>query len=91
MGCAHVLDRDDLERYRDHLARLMPTGATFMIYGRLREGERQEGEDGPPGFEEAEFLSLFREAFELEWFERGTTQVEDQPAWTSAWFRLRRR
>jgi SAM-dependent methyltransferase len=91
VGCGHVLDAAGLKRYRDHLARLMPAGAYFMMYGRLREGERQENEEGPAGLEEAEFLALFAEVFELEWMERGTTQVEEQQAWSSAWFRFRRR
>jgi SAM-dependent methyltransferase len=91
VGCGHVLDAAGLKRYRDHLARLMPAGAYFMMYGRLREGERQENEEGPAGLEEAEFLALFAEVFQLEWMERGTTQVEEQQAWSSAWFRFRRR
>lgn len=90
VGCAHVLDRLELVRYRDQLARLLHTGAYLMVYGRLRENELPDGEEGPAGFEESEFLSLFADAFELEWTERGITQVEDQPPWSSAWFRFRR-
>lgn len=91
VGCSHVLDLPELERYRDQLARLLPSGAYFLVYGRLREGERLTGEKGPPGFREADLLHLFGEAFELEWVERGITQVEEQPPWSSAWFRFRRR
>ena len=91
VGCAHVLSRSDLERYRDQLARLLPSGAIFLIYGRLREGEGSDDEGGPAGFEEETFLNLFAEAFDLEWLERGVTQVEEQPPWSSAWFRFRRR
>lgn len=91
VGCGHVLGSWELERYRDQLARLLPTGAFLLVYGRLRDSELPESEEGPAGFEESEFLSIFAEAFELEWKEQGITQVEDQPPWISAWFRFRRR
>jgi SAM-dependent methyltransferase len=91
VGCAHILNRQDLERYRDQLAKLLPSGAYLLIYGRLRESDGQENEGGPVGLDETEFLSMFATAFELEWMERGITQVEDQPPWSSAWFRFRRR
>lgn len=91
VGCSHALDRSGLKRYRDQLARLLPSGAYFLVYGRLREGQPQLGENGPAGFEEADLLHLFGEGFELEWAERGVTKVEEQPPWSSAWFRFRRR
>ena len=91
VGCAHALGPADLQRYRNHLARLLPAGATFLIYGRLRDADGDTDGDGPAGFEEEAFLRLFNEAFDLEWMGRGVTQVEERPPWSSGWFRFRRR
>ncbi len=94
VGCGHALDQTELRYYRDQLCRLLPQGAIFLIFARLREEETRTGcedlADGPPALNEGDLIRLFETGFILEWSERGTTDVPDQPTWTSGWFRFRR-
>lgn len=85
IGCMHVLDEEGLQAYRDGLLRLLRSGAIYLLFVHLRQGD--EPEDGRPhGIFEQTVFSLFAQGFVLEKVEYGTTQVEDKPPWFSAWF-----
>ncbi len=94
VGCGHGLDQAELRRYRDQLRRLLRPGAVFLMFARLQEQETKTGNedlaDGPSALNENNLIQLFATGFILEWVERGSTAVPDQPTWASGWFRFRR-
>jgi len=90
VGCFHSLTPDEQKSYRDQLRRLLAPDALFLLFARTFSGD-DEPEDGPPTVAEAQLQVLFEHDFQLEYVEKGVTQVEDKPAWTSAWFWYRRK
>jgi SAM-dependent methyltransferase len=89
IGCMHNLPESELPGYRNGLLRLLRQGAIYLLFFRLRrETDEEAGEIR--GVSEEAINALFREGFELERAEYGVSQVEDHPAWASAWFWLRR-
>lgn len=98
VGCAHTLDELDLLRYRDQLYRLLRPGGIFLLFARLNNGGLSdypssvdsESSNSPSGLEEQTIISVFDDGFELQWFERGLTEMADQTSWASAWFRFLR-
>lgn len=89
IGCMHSFGEELLAGYRAELARLLSPGGRYVLFAHLR-GDEGAGEDAPRGIPEATIMSLMELDFVLERVERGTTQVEDKPAWNSAWFWFRR-
>lgn len=90
IGCMHAMSKTELISYRDGLLRLLPDGATYLLFAHLWSSA-DEGVDGPRWIDEDALLALFARGFILEHAEYGMTQVEDRPAWRSAWFSFRRR
>lgn len=87
VGCMHALDGDDLVRYRDGVQRLLKPGAQYILFAHLRDDEA----DVPGrGVYEETIYELFGSQFTLQDVRHGKTQVEDKPAWSSAWFWYRR-
>jgi cyclopropane fatty-acyl-phospholipid synthase-like methyltransferase len=82
VGCLHALTEPQRLAYRNELARLLETGATYLLFARL--GTR-EGEEGPRGMEETAVHTLFAADFVLEKSEIGMTHVENK-SWQSGWF-----
>ena len=89
IGCMHSFSEELLLGYRAEVARLLPPGASYVLFAHLR-GDDEAGDDGPRGIPEATLLNLMGGDFILEHVERGTTQVEDKPPWNSGWFWFRR-
>ncbi len=89
IGCMHSFTEEMLTGYRAELVRLLPPGASYVLFAHLR-GDDEPGDDGPRGIPEATILSLLERDFVAERIERGTTQVEDKPPWNSGWFWFRR-
>jgi cyclopropane fatty-acyl-phospholipid synthase-like methyltransferase len=89
VGCMHSFSHAQLIRYHAELKRLLPVGAQFLLYARIIK-EDSEPTNGPQGVAETAVRDLFADGFWLERFEPGMTQVEDQPAWHSAWFWFKR-
>jgi cyclopropane fatty-acyl-phospholipid synthase-like methyltransferase len=85
VGCLHALNEAELITYRDGLLRLLSPGAVYLLFARLQQAG-EEVEEGPRGLPEAAIRALFAAGFEFEKVEHGRTQVEDFPAWQSAWF-----
>lgn len=99
VGCAHSLDELDLRRYRDHLHRLLRPGGIFLLFARLINEKLPVDNlsaagsglsNSPSGLAGQTIISVFEEGFELDWYERGLTEMADQTSWASAWFRFRR-
>ena len=90
IGCLHSLNQDTmLTAYRDELVRLLRSGASYLLFARLRQSPNEEGASGLP---EATFKALFANDFRLDRLERGITQAKnDSDAWTSGWFWFLRR
>lgn len=90
IGCVHSFDEEMLRAYRDELARLIPSGGLYMLFAHLRDADVLVEVDGPRGMPERLIHKTLGNLFVLEKAEYGTTQVEDQPSWNSAWFWFRR-
>ena len=88
VGCMHALDEAELITYRDGVRRLLKENGRYLLYARLRQTDAAP--DGPRGVPEATIRDLFGDGFLLERYERGETQVEDKPAWSSGWFWFKR-
>ncbi|MCA9931667.1 MAG: methyltransferase domain-containing protein [Anaerolineales bacterium] len=89
VGCLHSLPPDEQATYRDGLLRLLSPGATYLLFARTYSGGT-EPEGGPPSMADEQIEKLFGSDFQLTHVEKGVTQVEDQPVWTSAWFWFKR-
>lgn len=87
VGCMHSLDDDGLSRYRDGLLRLLRPGGLYLLFAHLRD---DTAEVPGRGVYEQTIHAYFGSHFTLETVRRGLTQVEDKPAWASAWFWFRR-
>ncbi|MCA9932851.1 MAG: hypothetical protein KC415_02945, partial [Anaerolineales bacterium] len=87
VGCMHNFDAAQMQAYHGELCRLLRPGALYLLFAHVRSGD-VEG-DGR-WIDEQDLLALFSDGFTLEKVEHGTTQVEDRPAWHSAWFWFRR-
>ena len=85
IGCMHAMSETELISYRDGLLRLLPTGATYLLFAHLW-GMAEEESDGPSWIKEERLLDLFASGFVVQHAEYGMTQVEDRPPWRSAWF-----
>lgn len=90
VGCMHSLPLPDAQRYGRGVARLTKPGALYLLFAHLRD-EDEKTEEEMRWASEDEILALFAPDFDLERVEHGWTQVEDKPAWRSAWFWFRRR
>jgi len=89
VGCLHNLLEEELALYRSNLLRLLRSGGMYLLFGRLRQDH--EPVDGEfRGIHEESIRALFEEGFVFERIEHGSTQVEGQPPWESAWYWLRR-
>lgn len=91
IGCMHSLGNDALRHYAAEISRLVVPGGVYLLFAHLREESSEEEEADPRGIPEATIRSLFEDDFIIEDVEHGMTQVEDKPAWESAWFWLRRK
>lgn len=91
IGCMHSFSEEMLRAYWAELVRLLRPGGLYVLFAHLRDESEPPDEDGPRGVPERIVRNLFAEDFELEKVEHGVTQVEDRPAWNSAWFWFRRR
>lgn len=91
VGCCHSFQQERLERYRDHLTRLLVTDATYLLFSRLRQPGEPLPDIGPLGLTRRQILDLFSGDFRLESEIVGQTTVADQPTWPSGWFRWKRR
>ncbi len=89
IGCMHAMSEAELISYRDGLLRLLPPGATYLLFAHLWMRTMLKM-DGPRWIAEDELLALFDDGFVLQHAEYGMTQVEDRPPWRSAWFTYRR-
>jgi cyclopropane fatty-acyl-phospholipid synthase-like methyltransferase len=89
VGCLHVLSERGRQAYHKELLRLLPPGASFLLFARLRE-TGEEVDPDPPGLTEAGILALFTDGFDLTRSELGETHMDDQSSWASAWFWFRR-
>lgn len=88
VGCAHSLTPAELRRYHRHLLRLLKPGAVYLLFAHLNPLEG--GADERHWLDEDDLRRVFGRGFTLERVEYGQTQVNDQPAWRSAWFWFRR-
>lgn len=89
IGCMHSLAGVDLPGYRAGLLRLLPPGATYLLFAHLRD-EADPGADEGRWIAEADLYALFATGFALQEAELGTTQVPDHPPWRSGWFHFLR-
>ena len=87
IGCMHSFDDAQLVQYRDELCRLLRPAASFILFAHFRD----EAAERPHGIERRKLESLLAEDFFLLFFEPGTTQVEDKPAWNSGWYWYQKR
>jgi cyclopropane fatty-acyl-phospholipid synthase-like methyltransferase len=87
VGCMHSLDNEGLRCYRDGLFRLLRPGGLYLLFAHLRD---DTAEVPGRGVYEQTIHTLFGPHFTLETVRHGMTQVEDKPAWASAWFWFRR-
>lgn len=87
VGCLHSLDDEGLRRYRDELLRLLRPDGLYLLFAHLRD---DKAEVPGRGVYEQTIHTLFGEQFTLQTVRHGMTQVEDKPAWASAWFWFRR-
>jgi SAM-dependent methyltransferase len=99
VGCGHALDKLELCQYREQLHRLLRPGGIFLLFARLSDEKLPEDELSAAGIEESDspsglavetITAVFDDGFDLEWFERGLTEMDDQTSWASAWFQFRR-
>lgn len=99
VGCGHTLNESELRQYRDQLHRLLRPGGLFLLFARLSDDRLPKDEsstagneenDSPSGLAVQTITSVFDDGFEMEWFERGLTEMDDQNSWASAWFWFRR-
>lgn len=84
VGCMHSLPLPDARRYGGEVSRLAKRGARYLLFAHLRDGSAEDEEIR--WATEAEILALLAADFVVDKVERGWTQVEDKPAWRSAWF-----
>jgi len=89
VGCCHNLGNEDLQKYHDHLRRLIRPNGEFLLFARLKE-DSAAPDNGPGGIHQAVVESVFSEDFRLDRAELGLTDVPGQPTWRSAWFWFRR-
>ncbi len=89
VGCFHSLTAEEQQAYRDELLRLLVPDAVFLLFART-SSDGEEPESGPPTVAESQLEALFGPHFRLEHSEKGVTQVEDQPEWTSVWLWYRK-
>ncbi len=91
VGCMHALNQEELALYHAELQRLLPFGATFLLFARLRDSAEIPPETGPRGIPDEWIRAQFSEAtgFALKWVEYGHTDMPDQ-SWSSAWYRFER-
>ena len=85
IGCMHSFPLEQLIEYRDSLKQLLRSRAKYLLFVHLRDEHLEEG-GRPHGIIDGQVESLFSDGFSLDRVEFGTTQVEDRPAWRSAWF-----
>ncbi len=86
IGCMHALESDELRDYHAGLLRLLPPGATYLLFARLRDTAVVPDEGGPRGIPLAWITSQFQHGFRLARLEHGVTEMADQSSWDSAWF-----
>lgn len=89
VGCMHSFTQEMLVSYRAELLRLQRPGSLYTLFVHLRD-DAAEGNNGPRGIPEADIHDLLGDHYRLERAEYGVTQVEERPAWNSAWFWFRR-
>ncbi|HEY1410062.1 MAG TPA: methyltransferase domain-containing protein [Promineifilum sp.] len=90
IGCMHSFTDEQLAAYRDELVRLLRPGAVYLLFARLITEPLDDHADGPRGIREGAIHELFAESFVMKHVEHGSTQVQDQDPWDSAWFRFQR-
>jgi SAM-dependent methyltransferase len=89
VGCCHGLEAVALAAHARRLARLQPPGAWLLMFAHLRDRDHEPPE-GRSRLDEATLVAAFRGAYEAVRIDRGTTPVDDEPHWPSAWLRFRR-
>ncbi|MDX1614594.1 MAG: class I SAM-dependent methyltransferase [Candidatus Promineifilaceae bacterium] len=90
VGCGHNLDASGWQIYVASLRRLLRSGGSFMLFGRLLQDNGGAGEQGPRGMDLAMVRGIFEHGFGCVWEQRGVTEMTDQPAWASIWMRFQR-
>lgn len=91
VGCCHNMNESELMKYEEQLARLLRSGALFLLFARIKGSEERNDESGPSGLAEKTILATFADSFKLIWIKRGETEIPDSPIWPSAWFKFERR
>jgi len=89
VGCMHSLDHDGFLNYRAGVVRLLKIGGYYLLFAHLRDtspGMDQEQR----WIEDSMVRQLFHVGFKLVNVEFGTTQVQDNPPWSSAWYLFQR-
>ncbi|MGD2048880.1 MAG: class I SAM-dependent methyltransferase, partial [Chloroflexota bacterium] len=84
VGCGHTLNESELRQYRDQLHRLLRPGGIFLFFARLSDENLPEDEsstageesDSPSGLAVLTITSVFDDGFEMEWYERGLTEMD---------------
>jgi cyclopropane fatty-acyl-phospholipid synthase-like methyltransferase len=84
VGCVHGIGQTALQPYHAGLLRLLPAGALYLLFAHLNDAQTQRWLNEP------DLLATFSHGFRLDRVEYGTTQVNDQPPWRSAWYWFRR-
>lgn len=91
VGCMHAMDEVEVVAYCGEVRRLLAENGRYLLFAHLRNTDEVPADnDDQRWLSEAVILAHFAEGFVLDKVEHGWTQVEDRPAWRSAWFWFRR-
>ena len=82
VGCAHSLDAQQVERYRNELGRLLRPGALYLLFARIGDADSEER---PQPLDVEPFRQLFSKYFVLSDYSPDQTDT-DEGGWPSAWF-----
>lgn len=90
VGCMHSLEPEELAAYHAELLRLLPSGAQFLLFARLRDPAVEPDENGPRGILLTTIEAQFGTGFELIRSAHGRTDMADGRSWGSGWFWFKR-
>ncbi|MEM9777064.1 MAG: class I SAM-dependent methyltransferase [Chloroflexota bacterium] len=83
IGCMHSFSGEQLSDYYQSLRALLREGAVYLLYVHFKDEQDH-------GIVQGKVEQLFADGFMLDRVELGTSQVEDQPVYDSAWYWFRR-
>ncbi len=87
IGCMHALSDTELKLYTAHVKRLLKKDGRYLLFAHIRQEDKPHEE--LKGVLETTIRQQFAD-LRLDNIEHGMTQVEDKPAWQSAWFWYRK-